>query len=402
MSRNWQKATALMAILTLSLVISGCDLFGSSPAPTPGPTAIVSGTPTKSANANATSTGGSAMATTPAMVITPTSATGGKTLKVGVIETVNQPALIAATQGVTMAFQEKGYSEGQNIHFDIKDGNLDPTNLAAIGAAFADPTAGYDAIIAVGTPATAAAMKAVADAGNKLPLFFVAVSDPYGSVPGTARFANSATDHADNITGIQDSPPVTDALKLLQEVLPKVKNVGLLWNPDESNSVYTRVIADRAAASLGFTIIEQPATKNVNLVEAANALADKQVEAFFVSTTNYVVTGLPGIAQAGADHNPKIPLFGNDFISATRGACLAYGLDYVDSGHKVGLMAWEALTGQQQVKNMPIQLQSKTALYVNTFYAQQQGVTIPASVLSQAAQVLNGPAAAAATPTPKK
>ncbi|PZR97026.1 MAG: hypothetical protein DLM69_10310, partial [Candidatus Chloroheliales bacterium] len=232
------------------------------------------------------------------------------------------------------------------------------------------------------------AKKAVADAGNKTPLFFVAVSDPYA-----AKFANSATDHPNNLTGIQDSPPVTDALKLIQQVLPNVKNIGLLWNPDEANSVYTRNIAEGAAAMLGFTIIEQPATASANLADAANALADKQVDAFFVSTTNYVVTGLPTIAQVGAGRSPKIPLFGNDFISATRGACVTYGLDYTDSGRKVGLMAWAALTGQQQIKDMPIQLQTKTALYVNTFYAQQQGVTIPDSVLKQAAQVLDGPAA---------
>lgn len=383
MTRKWQKATAMMVVLTMTLVISGCDLFGSSPAATPGP-AQVGGT-----SASATGTAGSMVISPAISDSTPIAGgAGGKTLKVGIIQTVNQPALIAATQGITMAFQDKGYSEGQNIHFEVKDGALNPTNLAAISAAFADPSASYDAIIAVGTPATAAAKKAVADAGNKTPLFFVAVSDPYA-----AKFANSATDHPDNLTGIQDSPPVTDALKLIQQVLPNAKNVGLLWNPDEANSVYTRNIAEGAAAMLGFTIIEQPATTSANLVDAANALADKQVDAFFVSTTNYVVTGLPTIAQVGAGRNPKIPLFGNDFISATRGACVAYGLDYTDSGRKVGLMAWAALTGQQQIKDMPIQLQTKTALYVNTFYAQQQGVTIPDSVLKQAAQVLDGPAA---------
>ncbi len=383
MTRKWQKATAMMVVLTMTLVISGCDLFGSSPGATPGPTRA-GGT-----SASATGTAGSMIISPASSDSTPVAGgAGGKTLKVGIIQTVSQPALIAATQGITMTFQDKGYTEGQNIHFEVKDGALNPTNLAAISAAFADPSAGYDAIIAVGTPATIAAKKAVADAGNKTPLFFVAVSDPYA-----AKFANSATDHPNNLTGIQDSPPVTDALKLIQQVLPNVKNIGLLWNPDEANSVYTRNIAEGAAAMLGFTIIEQPATASANLADAANALADKQVDAFFVSTTNYVVTGLPTIAQVGAGRSPKIPLFGNDFISATRGACVTYGLDYTDSGRKVGLMAWAALTGQQQIKDMPIQLQTKTALYVNTFYAQQQGVTIPDSVLKQAAQVLDGPAA---------
>lgn len=391
MIRKWQGTIA--AVLVLILVISGCDLFGSNPEPTPPPASPtkVGGTPTKAAAA----TTPTAMAvTTPAVTPTTGGSAANKSLKIGIVETVNQPALAAAIDGAKQAFKDKGYTEGQNVTFDVKDGNLDPTNLAAIAAAFADPSAGYDAMIAVGTPATQAAKKASDDNGGKIPVFFVAVSDPYGP-----KFATSATDHPANLTGIQDSPPVTDALKLIPQVLPKVKNVGLLWNPDEANSKYTTLIARSVSSNLGFTIVEQQATKGTNLVDAANALAEKQVDAFFVSTTNYVVTGLPGIAQAGADHSPnKIPLFGNDFLSATRGACVAYGLDYTDSGRKVGNMVWSVLTGQQQMKDTPIVMQDKTQLYVNTFYAQQQGVTIPDSIIKQAAQVFNGPAPTA-TPT---
>ncbi len=403
MNRKWQSSVAFGLLLAMALVMSGCDIFGSPAAPTPGPvtpTAATTGTPggvvTGTMTMSMTATPAMSMTTTPAMTatITTTNTANLKPLKIGVIQTVVQPALLAATQGIKDTFKDKGYVEGQNITFDVKDGAGDSVNLSAIAQAFADPSANYDAIIAVGSPATLAAKKAVGDNGNKIPLFFVAVADPYGP-----KIANSATDHQDNLTGVQDSPPVTDALKLITQVLPNVKNVGLLWNPDEPNSSYTTKIARNVAATLNFTIVEQAATKGVNLADAANALADKQVDAFFVSTTNYVVTGLPSIAQAGADHNPKIPLFGNDSLSATRGACVAYGLDYSDSGRKVGEMAYNVLTGKTQIKNMPIQLQTKTLLYVNTFYAQQQGVTIPDTILKQAAQVLNGPAP---TPTPTK
>src|SRR5689334_10634140 len=106
MSSKWQKGMVTLAMLALALFISGCDLFGSTPAPTPPPQPTASGTPTK--GAAATNTAGSGPTNTPVTASnTPTGGTpSAKTLKVGIIETVNQPALVAATDGAKQAFKD--------------------------------------------------------------------------------------------------------------------------------------------------------------------------------------------------------------------------------------------------------------------------------------------------------
>ncbi|GEM_PF-2619764 len=403
MNRKWHFGSVALTALLVTMVASGCAIGGGPDNPTPGPQAAASprasgtpGTPMAMASGTAMMVSPTAMA-----MLSPTAmmtTTGGplKSLKVGVIETTVQPALEAAIKGFKDQFAAKGYTEGTNISFDVKQGAGDAATLSQIATVFFDPSKGYDMVLAVGT----AALKAAVNEGKAnpaMPIIFVAISDPYGAGIGV----KSPTDHPANITGIQDSPPVTDALKLVLEVLPNVKNVGLLWNPSEPNSTYSTDLARSAAASLGLNLIEQTTATNDDLGQAANALADKGAQVFFVSTTNSVVQRLPSIAKVSGEREPKIPLFGNDFLSAGRGAVAAYGLDYSDSGMQAADLALQVAEGKT-VKEIAIKQQTKTLLYVNTYYAGQQAVKLPDAVKGRAAQVIDSAAPTALPATPVK
>lgn len=394
MAKKWQMGIVALVIFVSAFSISGCDIGGGPTAtPTPvgaaaSPSGTVAGTAVSTTVAQATSTTGMAMTS-------PTVGSSGdkKPLRIGIIETTVQPALEACIAGFKAELKAQGYEEGKNVTFEVKQGAGDAGTLSQIAILFFDPNKDYDMVLAVGTPALKAAVNE-SKANPNVPIIFVAISDPYGANVG----AKSPTDHPANLTGIQDSPPVTDALKLIGEVMTGTKTVGILWNPAEPNSIYSTDLARGAAASLGLNLLEQTTATSEDLRQAANSLADKGAQVFFVSTTNSVVQRLPSIAAVAAEHDPKIPLFGNDALSAGRGAVAAYGLDYTDSGMQAGQIAVE-VAGGKAVKDIPIRLQTKTQLFVNTYYAGQQGVTIPDALKSRAAQVLDAPAA---TATPGK
>ena len=78
-----------------------------------------------------------------------------------------------------------------------------------------------------------------------------------------------------------------------------------------------------------------------------------------------------------------IPLVGNDPDSAKRGAVVALGLDYVDTGYQAGLQVVKILKGTA-VKDIPIERQKKGLLAVNTAAAAAQKVKLPEALLSRA------------------
>ena len=130
------------------------------------------------------------------------------------------------------------------------------------------------------------------------------------------------------------------------------------------------------AAGLNLTVLEEPVAKPADSAAAAASFANKGIDAFFVSTTNSVVAGLDAVVAEA--RRTKKPLFGNDPLSAARGAVAAEGLDYTENGRQTGDMAVRVLTGKANMKTSDITMTTKEALCVNTAAATDQGVTLPA------------------------
>jgi putative tryptophan/tyrosine transport system substrate-binding protein len=274
------------------------------------------------------------------------------------------------------------------VVFDLQNMEGD----AVTGARMADTfiSKKEDALIGIGTPATQALLAEQQKQGSTIPTFFCAVADPYG--PGFAGKKEGDTITADPkihpafLTGVGAFPPVEEGLKLIKQVLPSAKTVGLLWNPNEPNSKATTDKAREVAGNIGLTLIDRTATKPADTLGAAQALAAIQtpykVDAFFVSTTNSVVAGLDSVVRTAQENH--IPLFGNDPLSAARGAVAAQGLDYTVNGMETGQMAVSVLTNKATMQSLAIQQTTKQGLCVNTKAAELQGVTLPQALLDQA------------------
>src|SRR5690606_1212110 len=85
-----------------------------------------------------------------------------------------------------------------------------------------------DLIVAIATPSAQAA----ATAARGIPIVFSAVTDPVG-----AKLVKSMEKPGKNITGVTDMLPVARHLELLKKLVPSLKNVGVIYNPGEANSV---------------------------------------------------------------------------------------------------------------------------------------------------------------------
>src|SRR5579859_1837335 len=349
----------LLGLVIVSLLLAAC---GPTADTTTNPTA----TPVSATAAATPSTSGTTpAATTPtggAATTTTDSGLGNKKYTIGILQTATHPALDFTREGVKQAFTQAGLVEGQNVTYDLRNAELDAPTAAKMADALIGKN--VDAIIAIGTLASQAALAEETKQKTTIPIFFCAVSDPYivklaGSSVGDTITADPKI-HPDFVTGVQAFPPVKEGLALIQQVKPGAKTIGLLWNPNEPNSKATTDEARKVAVDMGLTLIDRPATKPSEVLDAAQALARYNVDAFFVSTTNSVVNGLDSVVKVAQEN--KIPLFGNDPLSASRGSVAAQGLDYTQNGLETGALAVQVLTGKATVKSLDIQKTTKQAL----------------------------------------
>jgi putative ABC transport system substrate-binding protein len=362
----YAQLLSLLAILTL--VLAGCGPGGEGPTQVPS-----AATPT-------TAAGGSTPTTAAGRTATPGAA---KKYRVGILQFATHPALDFTREGIKAAFVDNNLKEGTDVEFDIRNAEGDVPTARTIAQKFVSDK--VDIILTIGSPATDQAKAATADSMN-IPVVFCAVADPYiAGFAGTQDGENINRDpavHPDNLTGVQAFPPVQAGLELIQEVLPGAKRIGLLWNPNEPNSLATTLEVRKVTAELGLNVVEAPVPNPAASAAAAASFANKGIDAFFVSTTNSVVAGLDAVVSEA--RRTKKPLFGNDPLSAVRGAVAAQGLDYTENGRQAGDMAVRILTGRANVKTMPVERTTKESLCVNTAAAADQGVTLPQTLLDRA------------------
>jgi putative ABC transport system substrate-binding protein len=326
-------------------------------------------------------TGGAATSAPPAAGATRAAGAGSdKNYKVGIVQQTTHPALDGAREGVKQAFS----AAGLKVELIEKNAQNDVPTHTTIAEGFRDQK--VDIVIAVGTLPAQAAYKVLKDTG--IPIVFNTLTDPY-----QAGVAKSETEHP-GVTGVQALPPVREAFDLIFQVKPDAKKIGNIWTSTEKNSEVATGIAREYAKSKGVEFVEKQVTKADEALAAAEALAGEKVDAIFISTDSTVVSALESVVKVSNEN--KIPLVCNDPASASRGCVAALGLDYPDNGYQsvVG-MAIPILKGEKKADAIPIVRQKNNIVAINTAAAQQQGVTIPDGLKSQAKQTFD-------TITPKK
>jgi len=285
---------------------------------------------------------------------------------IGISQIVTHPALDATVQGFQDALEEAGYS---NVTYDLQNAEGDMATTASIAQKFAGDD--LDLVLGVATPTAQALAKQITD----VPVLFTAVTDPVG-----AGLVDDPAAPAANVTGVSDMQPVKPILELATTFRPDAKNVGMVYNAGESNSVFLVEQAEKDAATMGLTIVKAPASTSAEVQAAAKSLIGR-VDAIAVIGDNTAVSALESIVKV-CDEN-DIPLVAGDPDSVKRGAVACYGFDYYDLGKQTGAMAAQIMAGTP-VTDVPVQFAENLQLSVNEAAATAQGVTLPQDMIDEA------------------
>jgi len=282
-----------------------------------------------------------------------------KEFKVGITQFAPHPSLDAATEGFKKALKDKGIK----VSFDEQNAQADMNNTQTIANNFVGDK--VDLIFANATPSATAALNATKD----IPIIFTSVTDPVG-----AGLVEAFDKPGKNITGTTDNHP--EATKktisfITDEV--KAKNVGVIYNSGEQNSVVQVEEVEKIVKEKGAKLVKVSVSTTAEVKQASESLVGR-VDAIYIPTDNTVVTALDSVIAVA--NSKKIPLFVGELDSMKKGAVAASGFSYYDLGYQSGIMAADILSGKKKASEIPVELPNSLKLVINKKAAEAQGLKV--------------------------
>jgi putative ABC transport system substrate-binding protein len=298
----------------------------------------------------------------------------GRTIyKIDVLQYADHPSLDNCLEGFKQGLDEENIAYSLTSQSAMNDSAMN----SQIAGQFASQKP--DLVCGIATPSAQACYNACYD--SKIPVIFNAVSDPVA-----ANLAISDTEAMDGITGVSDMLPVEEQLKLIREMLPDAKKIGILYTTSEANSVSTINSYKEKVGEYGFELVEKGITEASEIPLAAADLVGK-VDCITNMTDNTVVANLSVLIEKATEKN--IPVFGSEEEQVGNGCIASAGIDYIELGKKAGKMAARVLRGED-IKSIPYETMTESKITINTDAAAKIGVTIPQSITDRA-EVKNSP-----------
>lgn len=279
---------------------------------------------------------------------------------IGITQIVEHPSLNAIRKGIIAELKEEGFVEGKNLTIVYESAHGNPTVAAQIAQKFASLP--LDAVIPISTPSAQTIVHHI----KTTPIIFAAITDPVG-----AKIVSSLEHPGGNVTGVTDAPPLMEQLNFIETCIPHLKNLGVVYNPGEANSVAMIEALKPLAKEKDIQIVTAAASKSSDVKAAALSLV-ASVDAIFIGNDNTVISGLEPLVKICLD--TKKPLFVSDPDSVNRGALAAYAYDQQQMGQQVGVMVSRILKGEA-VKNMAVERATDLKFSLNPKTAETIKVT---------------------------
>ena len=285
----------------------------------------------------------------------------GKVYNVGIVQLVQHEALDAATQGFKDTLTEK---LGDNVKFDFQNANGESTNCSTIATGFV--ASNVDLILANAT----AALQASAAATSTIPILGTSVTD-YATALEIDDWAGTT---GRNISGTSDLAPIDEQEKMLKELFPDVKQVGIVYCSAEANSKYQATLFGDALSADGIAFKEYSAA-DTNEISAVVTTAVAECDVLYIPTDNTMASSTETIK------NIVVPA-GIPVIAGEEGICSGCGvatlsISYYDLGCKTGEMAYDILVNGADTATMDIAFAPNVTKKYNAQICSDLGITPP-------------------------
>jgi ABC-type uncharacterized transport system substrate-binding protein len=273
--------------------------------------------------------------------------------------------------------EQLGWSEGRNIHLDVRyvlPANEQQAQMLAKELLAASP----DLVVAQTTALTAAFRRA----GGNIPIVFIAVGDPIGS-----GFIVNLARPGGNLTGLTlyDGSVTGKWLEMLKEIDPRVTRAAFIINPKTSSFPLlardTETMGRSLALELTLSTIENAGDIG-SVIESFGRLPNGGL-VFPPNATTTANRDLI-VALAAKYRLPAVYAW-REFVTA--GGLLSYGTNFVELFRQAASYVDRILRGSSPA-DLPVQTPARYETVLNLKTAKALGLTVPAGLLAAVDEVI--------------
>ncbi len=295
----------------------------------------------------------------------------GKVYRIGFLS--DGPRMRPNFEVFRQALRELGYIEGQNIVIEWRLAGMKPDRLAEMAADLVRQK--VDVIVACCPLAPGVALKAT----RTIPLVIVI---------GANRYVTNMRRPGGNFTGLSAMGPdlVGKQLQLFKEAVPSLSRVAVLGVADQSS--YTRTVrqAERAARTLGLQLINIGVRSPAEIPGAFRRMVAEGVEGVLIQRSGLLIRNRARTAKlAGEAALPT--MYGHAREAREEGALMSYGTNVSALFRRAATFVDKILKGANP-SELPVERPRKFQLVINLKTARKFGLTIPASILYRADEVI--------------
>ena len=310
--------------------------------------------------------------------------------RLAVFQYNSNPNLDLGVRGLMDSLRDHGWVDGRTmeLRFFNPEGDVGTLNSTAQELV----SGKYTHVVTISTPCLQAVARANQD--GKVKHIFGVVADPLAARVGINP--TNPYDHPKWMVGIGTFMPVGELLEMARRLNPRLRSVGLPWNPAEANSQSFTHAARESAHRLGINLLEGNVENSTVIGEVTDSLVARGAEAILITGDNTVAVGANTLLASA--RKARIPVIAALPSVVGSGVLFAIGADFYQVGRQIGDLAARVLSGEDTAA-LPILYQIPKIFLIDRRVPAQLRDTwvFPPDVLAQAKDVSAAPPAGHAT-----
>ena len=296
--------------------------------------------------------------------------------RIGLLSPFSPSSTALWRQAFLQGLRDLGWIEGKNISIEYRyaEGKSDrlpdlAADLVRLNVNIIVASVNTDALVAK-------------KATSIIPIVMASAGDPVatGLIESLARPGG-------NITGLSQMAPemAGKRLELLNEMVPKLSRVAVLWNPQGTTSALNWKEIQPPARHLGVQLHSLEARSSKDFDKVFEDATRERVGALAIMPDQLFAGNLKRIADLAAKSRMPSIFHLTEFVDS--GGLVAYGPDRSDQFRRAAIYVDKILKGAKPA-DLPVEQPIKFELVINLKAAKQIGLTIPPNVLARADRVI--------------
>jgi len=302
----------------------------------------------------------------------------GKVYRVGFLSAGSRETSEPSKEAFLRRLMGYGWVEGQNLIVEWRWAEGRNERLPALAAELVQRK--VDVIVA---SAEAAAL-AAKDATVSVPIVMLFVGDPIAS-----KLVHSLARPGGNVTGMTFTPTLKllgKRLALLKEAVPHASRVAILSNPANPSHGHELREVQAAARPLKLQLHRLDARSPEEFDRAFAAMARERADGLLVLVDSMFTIHRARLAELSATYHLPTMHGIREYVVA--GGLMSYGVNVVAYVEGAAFYVDKILKGAKP-GDLPIEQPTRFELVINLKTARSLGLTMPASLLLRADQVIS-------------